>query len=142
MYDVSKKFRFRKFRVYIEARLLIRALRAVAVKFPDTERFDLSSQLRRAASSVVLNIAEGSERRSDRDFAQFLAISLASLNEVVACLDIALDEGYVGADEHASLLERAGLLGNQLSAFRRAIVNPHAGVKGQKSNVKGARCCR
>ncbi len=54
----------------------------IAVKFPKEERFELTAQLNRAALSIPLNIAEGCERFTDKDFAHFLDTSLGSTNEV------------------------------------------------------------
>lgn len=64
-------------------------------KFPKYEQFCLLSQLWRALDSIILNIAEGSDRGTDKDFAHFLNTSRTSLNEVVACFDIALDNNYI-----------------------------------------------
>ena len=133
MFDISKKFRFRNFRVYGEARSFLKELKALArSSFPEQERFGLLAQLGRALDSVVLNIAEGSERGSDRDFARFLSIANASLNEVVACLDLALDGGYLRPSQHQPFLEKAASLGNHLSAFRDSLLRSES----QMSNVK------
>jgi four helix bundle protein len=73
----------------------------------------------------VLNIAEGCDRGSDKDFAHFLNISHTSLNEVVACIDVALDEGYIIEKENFDLINKAAALANQLTAFRSNILkNP------------------
>lgn len=125
IFDPLKKFRFRNFRVYAEARNFIRALKKTAwTKFPKTERFGLLSQLCRASDSVVLNIAEGCERGTDKDFAHFLSMSNASLNEVVACLDIAQDEGYIDHGTHHAHLIAAACLSNQVSGFRKTLLKP------------------
>lgn len=71
----------------------------------------LTSQVRRAVNSIVLNIAEGSNRKTDIDFRRFLYNSLTSLEEVVACLDIALDENYIKEDSHGELLNKSESLG-------------------------------
>jgi four helix bundle protein len=54
-------------------------------KFPSAERFDLTLQARRAANSIVLNIAEGSGRGTKKDFCHFLDMALGSTFETVAC---------------------------------------------------------
>ena len=60
--------------------------------------FDLRRQIRRSALSIMANIAEGQGRRSDRDFAQFLNISLGSLAETKSHLYLALDLDYLSED--------------------------------------------
>jgi four helix bundle protein len=56
--------------------------------FPDTERYNLTAQLRRAATSVPLNIAEGSGCSTNAEFARFLSYAYRSLKEVVTCLEL------------------------------------------------------
>lgn len=70
---MMKKFRFRQFKVYQDAisfRMEIRQL--VDNHFPTKEKFLLIDQIIRAANSIVLNIAEGADRGTDKDFALFL----------------------------------------------------------------------
>ena len=123
MNNIQKKFRFRAFPVYKEALEFNMSLKKVtSATFPKHERFGLLSQLWRSLDSISLNIAEGSERASDKDFAHFLNMSSASLNEVVACLDIALMNKYVSQEFHSECLENAWLLGNQLTAFRKKLL--------------------
>ena len=118
----QKKFRFRNFKVYQESRRAsIQIKKLIRKCFPKEEMFGLTSQTSRALDSIILNIAEGAERNTDKDFALFLTRSLASLNEVVACLDIAVDNGYItGTDlnENVNVLEN---LANQISAFRKTL---------------------
>ena len=64
-------------------------------QLPDTERFALCGQIRRAIVSVPSNIAEGMGRVSNKDQAHFLNIAYGSLMEVYAQLDIAHDLGYI-----------------------------------------------
>ena len=63
--------------------------------FPADERYELSSQLRRAAYSVAANIVEGVAREHDRERLQFLNISWGSLAEVGYCLHVARRLGYI-----------------------------------------------
>lgn len=83
--------------------------------------FCLTAQLRRAVNSIILNIAEGSNRSSDLDFRRFLNTALTSLEEVVACLDIALDEHYISSKQHGTQFAQAESLGKQLLSFMKKL---------------------
>ncbi len=65
--------------------------------------FALRDQIRRAAVSVMSNVAEGFERSGDREFLQFLAVAKGSCGEVRAQLYVALDQGYVSDQEFAKV---------------------------------------
>jgi len=110
-------FRFRNFQVYKAARLFRQEIYKLTAEFPKNEIFNLTSQTRRTANSIMLNIAESSNRLSDVDFGRFLNTALTSLEEVVACLDIALDEKYISAEKHKEHLTKTESLGKQLIAF-------------------------
>lgn len=117
--NLKRKFRFREFKVYKDARMFSLELKNLSKKkFLKEEKFGLLSQLWRALDSIILNIAEGSDRGTDKDFALFLNRSHTSLNEVVSCLDIALDNKYISEDEHTLYLNKAANLADQLTAFR------------------------
>lgn len=111
-------FRFRNFPVYQEARHFREELKKLTKeKFPKEENYILKSQLWRALDSILLNIAEGSERYSDIDFSRFLNTAITSLNEVVACLDCALDDKYINEKEHQNYIIKAENIYKQLRAF-------------------------
>lgn len=74
--------------------------RNVTPKFPDKERFELTSQLSRASLSVPLNIVEGCGRFTDKDFAHFLDNSLGSINEVDYCCFAAFELNYISEEEY------------------------------------------
>ncbi len=61
--------------------------------------FGLSDQIRRGATSVMTNVAEGFERGSNKDFVRFLFIARASAGEVRSLLYVALDQGYITEEE-------------------------------------------
>ena len=86
---------FEKLEVWKLGMDLVSDVYKIAGKFPDEEKFSLTSQIRRAAISVPLNIAEGSARRSKKEFASFVRIALGSLVEVKTCLEIAKNLGYI-----------------------------------------------
>ena len=122
--NVTKKFRFREFRVYKEARILgLEIKRITKLHFPKEEQYALTSQTRRAFDSIILNIAEGSDRSTDKDFALFLNRAHTSLNEVVACLDIAYDNNYINKKELESCIQKLADLGNQITAFRKTLLD-------------------
>jgi four helix bundle protein len=75
----------------------------VARRFPPSERFELSSQLRRAAYSVPANIVEGFARRSIKERAHFLNIAEASLAEVGYCLHVARRLSYLDEPTYSKL---------------------------------------
>lgn len=117
------KFRFRKFQVYQDALQFRNDIKFLIRKyFPKEELYLLSDQLIRAVNSIILNIAEGSDRSTDRDFANYLNKSHTSLNEVVSCLDIALSDNYIRKEVHQVYLMKAEKLANQLTAFRRKLL--------------------
>lgn len=71
--------------------------------FPNNEQFGLTNQLRRAAVSIVSNIAEGFGRRSSADRTHFYDMARASLNEVQAQLLVARDVSFITSDTHEKL---------------------------------------
>ena len=72
----------------------------IAGKLPREERYELTSQLLRAALSVPLNIVEGCGRFTDKDFARFLDKSLGSTNETDYCCYAAYEFKYITSEEY------------------------------------------
>jgi four helix bundle protein len=94
---------------------------ALAATFPDIERYELASQLRRASKSIPVNIAEGyAKRRSRKEFVSFLTIALGSANEVEVHVEIAHRLGYIDAQRMESSRETYAVIGRQLAALIRA----------------------
>jgi four helix bundle protein len=95
---------------------------AIAEQLPQHERYNLASQLRRAAVSVSLNIAEGSTSQTDPEQARFLRLAIRSLIETVACQHLIHRRGYL--NETAPLREayqESEKLVAKLQALRRAV---------------------
>jgi four helix bundle protein len=82
------------------ARRLATAVYRHTATFPPSERFGLTSQMRRAGVSIASNIAEGCGRRSNRELLTFLYISAGSVSELACQLEIANDLGF--GDQHAA----------------------------------------
>jgi four helix bundle protein len=95
---------FRKIKAWQRADDLAAAVYEVSKSFPREEIYGLTSQIRRAASSVPANIVEGASRESAKDYAHFLAIARGSLAETQYFLHLAKRLGYVN-DEHAEQVE-------------------------------------
>lgn len=96
-------------------------MRQVAKGLPESERFLLRNQMSRAADSICLNIAEGSNKLSDIDFSKYLNNSETSLEEVVCCLDLILDDGHISELEFGGYLREGEELGAQLVAFGKKV---------------------
>ncbi len=94
--------------------------------FPADERYGITSQLRRAASSIAANIAEGSGRGSDADFARFVQIAIGSASEVEYFLLLAKDLRYLAPSSHAELE-------TQTIEIRRMLINLVRKLKTQGS---------
>jgi four helix bundle protein len=90
--------------------------------FPAGERFGLTSQIRRAASSVPANIAEGRCRSGPRDFVRFLGIARGSVAELETQLILAERLGYTNASRLGSMLGRTAEIGRMIHGLRRAVV--------------------
>ena len=118
--QLMSKFRFFEFRVYQDAKLFHRKIIYYTKNFPREFEY-LKNQLKRAALSVVLNIAEGSGKDSDRDFNRYIQNSLGSINEVAACIDIIKDEKLLKEDIVIELITIAEHLKDSLGAFSKKL---------------------
>ena len=94
----------------------------VTASFPDTERYGLASQSRRAAISIASNIAEGCGRRSRRDFRRFIDIAYGSLTELETQILLSRRLGFVTAPEFASVRELSEQTGQLLNGLRRSLL--------------------
>ena len=101
--------------------LLAKETYALSESFPATERFGLTSQMRRSAVSVASNIAEGASRGTKREFIQFLNIARGSLAELETQITIAVDLGIIPDAKQIRALanEIFGLLNGLIKSMRR-----------------------
>ena len=114
-------FRFKNFPVYEEIRIFIKDIYILASRLPKQEQFEIASQLRRAATSVLLNLAEGSMRGSDAELNRFILISIGSISEIVSMLDICLDQQYIDSSIYNEYMLKCESLIKQLYGFKRAL---------------------
>ncbi|MBU8893246.1 MAG: four helix bundle protein [Bacteroidales bacterium] len=90
-------------------------------KFPREEVYVLSSQMKRAADSIVLNIAEGSTGQSNPEFNKFLGYALRSAIEVVACLHIAKRREFINQNTFSNLYSNAEEIIKMTQALRNSL---------------------
>jgi four helix bundle protein len=90
--------------VYQKALKFTLFIRNVTKEFPKDELYVLTSQFRRAADSIALNIAEGAGNRSKKGFCKFIDYSIRSGFECIGCSDIALENGFFPVARHGSIV--------------------------------------
>jgi four helix bundle protein len=110
--------RFTELKVWQRSHQLTLEMYRVTASFPSAERFGLISQLRRAAASVPTNIAEGSKRQSNPEYARFLNIAEASLVETEYLLMLSRDLGFLAQDSSEVMLQEVSEIAKMLSGLR------------------------
>ena len=113
---------FHKLKAWQKSHQLALEIYKVSQSFPKEELFGLTSQIRRAISSVPTNIAEGCGRDSNKDFAHFLQIAIGSASEVEYELLLAHDLQYINKDEYERLTF-------EMVAIRKMIVKYRAELR-------------
>ncbi|MFY7728959.1 MAG: four helix bundle protein [Flavobacterium sp.] len=95
---------YKNFQVWQKSHQLTLDVYKVVRNFPKEEMFGLTSQMKRASSSIPMNIAEGCGRNSDRDFARFLIISFGSANELEYQIILSIDLNFISFEQGQILL--------------------------------------
>jgi four helix bundle protein len=108
-------------RSYAFALLIYRA----TSEFPADERYGLTSQLRRSAFSIAVNVAEGCGRSGQKELSRFLRIARGSANETMCQLMLARDLGYLPRSGGESLLHEANQIGAMISAWLGKLDREH-----------------
>ena len=93
-------FNFEKLEVWQEAINFADSVYTLTRTFPETERFGLTNQMRRAAVSISSNLAEGSSRSSRPDFARFVEIATGSLFEVISQAAVSKRQGFLSEADY------------------------------------------
>ncbi|UTX46711.1 four helix bundle protein [Chryseobacterium sp. MA9] len=105
---------FKKFEVWKLSHQLTLKVYTSTQSFPKEEIFGLTSQIRRSFASIGYNIAEGSGRNSDKEFANFINIALGSSNEAENQLILAKDLGYIHENDYQNILQELTILKKKL----------------------------
>lgn len=116
------QFRFLNWQVYKDSKALFRIILKITedqVKF----KYSVNDQLIRAAYSIVLNIAEGSGKESDKELKRYFNISLGSCYELLAGVDTLKDMGIIDERLFADVFNRVEIISKQLGGFKKFIKN-------------------
>lgn len=122
-------FSFENLEVYAKARRLIKDVYLLQNTFPKEERYALGDQIRRAATSITANLAEGSGRQSLREKVHFIEISFGSMTEVFCELQTACDLGYITEHQFDELRPQFADVAKMLSGLRNKFISMLEAVK-------------
>ena len=112
---------FHTLQVWQKAHQLTLGVYQVTASFPDSERYGLSSQMRRCSASIAANIAEGCGRGGRKDFARFLRIATGSASELEYHLLLAKDLEMIGPEEHQRLTADVAEVRRMLAGLLRRL---------------------
>ncbi len=116
-----KKHNFRNLKVYQRAIDFAVEIYKLSKSFPKDELFGLTNQIRRAVTSISLNIAEGSGNKSEKEFQRFLEIALRSAYEVMTSLEIAVRLDYCSKNDFNKLTAEADEIAAMLVGFSKSL---------------------
>ncbi|MFV7236826.1 four helix bundle protein [Flavobacterium sp. ZB4R12] len=111
-------YSFEKLEVWNEAKEFAKSIYILTSTFPDSEKFGLISQLRRASVSICSNIAEGSARNSYKDKAHFTTMAFSSAIEVLNQLILSFELNIINEDDYLKLRQDIESITNKLNGLR------------------------
>lgn len=114
-------FKFEKLIIWQDSMTFGETIFNVSANFPAEEKFNLISQIRRAADSIALNIAEGSIPQSNPEFKRFLSYSIRSIAEVVTCLYKAKNRSHIPKEKLNELSSESYRRINHVIAFKNKL---------------------
>lgn len=113
---------FRQLQIWQEAMVIAKTTYLSLNDLPSTEKFGLISQISRCVISVPSNIAEGSSRSSNKEFAHFLSIALGSLFELETQLQLSIDLGFLKQESTEKLMLDIIQLQKKISTFKKTLI--------------------
>ncbi|WP_318542352.1 four helix bundle protein [Marixanthotalea marina] len=111
---VAKLRDFKKYDVWKLSHELTLEVYVQTETFPDKEKFQIVSQMQRAAYSVPSNFSEGCGRKSDKEFSRFIQICLGSAHELEYFFILSKDLNYISEDDFNSLSEKVNIIKRKL----------------------------
>jgi four helix bundle protein len=116
-----KKHNFRNLKIYQRSLDFAVDIYKISKRFPKDELYGLTGQIRRAATSISLNIAEGSGNTSEKEFRRFLEFALRSDYEVMTCLEIAIRLNYYSEEDQRALISEADEIAAMITGFSKSL---------------------
>ncbi len=109
---------FKKYKIWELSHQFVLKIYGLTEQFPAKEIYGITSQLRRASSSVPTNIAEGCGRKSDVEFARFLTIALGSASEVEYLLILSRDLKFISEEDYQVLSKEINIIKRKIYTLK------------------------
>ncbi len=116
-----RKFRFLEWKVYKDSQDLFKVILNITKSLPHDFKGSFGDQITRAGLSIILNIAEGSGKTSDKELNRFFEISLGSCYEVLACADTLKSCSLLQTNTYQDMFLKIDNITNQLGGFKKFI---------------------
>ena len=117
----KQQFKFLKWDVYKDSKELLNLIFKTVKKLPKEYEFTLGNQMIRAVFSIVLNIAEGSGKSSDKELNRYFDIALGLVYEVLASVDVLKDNNLITKSKFEIYFEKLNNIANQLGGFKKSL---------------------
>ena len=117
------EYSFERLEVWKESVELVKMIYEVTKSFPVSEKYGLTSQLRRTTVSISSNLAEGTSRVTNKDKAYFTTLSFSSTMEVLNQILIAKELGFISEDNYLELRKNISKITNMLNSLRKSQIN-------------------
>jgi len=117
------EYSFEKLEVWKESMKLVKMIYDVTKSFPISEKYGLTSQLRRATVSISSNLAEATSRISNKDKAHFTTLSFSSAMEVLNQILIAKELEFLSEEKYLEIRKKISKITNMLNSLRKSQIN-------------------
>lgn len=114
---------YKELKIWIKARALVKKMYLLTEKYPNEEKFGLTSQIRRAAISISSNIAEGSAKNSDKEFNRYLEIAYSSAFELESQIILSVDLNFISEKDASEVLIQVQEIQKMIYGFSKTIIN-------------------
>ena len=115
---------YKNLEAYQRSYQMAKRIHALSINFPSFERFELASQMRRAALSIPLNIAEGySKNETSKELCRFFRMAIGSANEVLVLLEFSKDFGYITEIEYEELSDQYEQIAKMIQGLTKRYQN-------------------